>query len=108
MSKRVGALARVQWTAPALQDLLTVTHYIKTDNPAAAHRFGSQIKAKVSRLARFPHSGRGVPECPASGLREIIVGDYRIIYRVVPDTQRVEILTVRHGAKPLEDQPPRQ
>lgn len=102
MPKRAYALTQVQWTAPALQDLLTVTQYIKTDNPAAAHRFGSQIKVKVSRLARFPRSGRLVPEFPASGLREVIVGDYRIIYRVVPGKRQVEILTVRHGAKPLE------
>jgi len=77
------------------------THHIQTDNPTAAHRFAEQIKSKVSRLADFPASGRIVPEFPGSGLREIIVGNYRIIYRAAKRPPRVEILTVRHGARLL-------
>ena len=91
------------WTTPAFQNLLEVTQYIKTDNPNAARRFVKQIKEKVSRLARFPHSGRILPEFPGSGLREVIVGDYRIIYRIVSAKRQVEILTVYHGARFLEN-----
>ena len=101
MPKRHHALT---WTGPALQNLLEITQYIKADNPEAARRFGKKIKEKVSRLARFPYSGRFVPEFPASGLREVIVSDYRIIYRVVSAKQQVEILTVRHGAQLLESE----
>lgn len=101
MPKRRYALT---WTGPALQDLLEITQYIQADNPQAARRFGKQVKEKVLRLARFPHSGRMVPEFPRAGLREVIAGDYRILYRVAPAKRQIEILTVRHGARPLENQ----
>jgi addiction module RelE/StbE family toxin len=92
----------VRWATPALRDLLKMTEYIRADNVQAAARFVRQVKMKVSRLAVFPHSGRTVPEFPATGLREVLIGDYRVIYRVVSTGRRVEILTVRHGARLLE------
>ncbi|HUK56601.1 MAG TPA: type II toxin-antitoxin system RelE/ParE family toxin [Nitrospiria bacterium] len=96
-------LYAVEWTAPALRSLLEVVQYIKADDPEAAQRFGKEIKKKVARLARFPNSGRMVPEFPTSGLREVIIGHYRIIYRVVSKKSRVEILTVHHGAQQIEE-----
>lgn len=92
----------VFWTNPALQNLLEVARYIQADNPAAAKKLVKKIKTKVSRLRQFPNSGRIVPEYPTSGLREVIVDEYRIIYRVLPHKSTVQILTVRHGARPLD------
>ena len=91
----------VVWTRPALDGLLGIIRHIQTDNPAAATPVAGQINTKTSRLKRFPHSGRLVPEFPGSGLREIIADNYRIIYRVASRPTRVEILTVRHGARLL-------
>ncbi len=98
MPKRPHSLT---WTGPALADLLEITRRIQVDNPEAARRFGKRVKEKVSRLAQFPCSARMVPEFPTSGLREVLVGDYRVIYRIVPVKRRVEILTVCHGARLL-------
>ena len=97
-------LHTISWTGLALQDLLEVVEYIKRDNKKAAEHFAKDIKEKVSRLAKFPNSGRIVPEFPTSGLREIITGDYRVIYRVILVKREVEILTLRHGARGLEGQ----
>lgn len=94
------------WTIPALGDLLEIAEYIRRDNPPAARRFAENLRAQVSRLARFPHAGRSVPEFPLAGLREVIVGEYRVIYRVVASARSVQILTVRHGARRLEITPP--
>lgn len=91
----------VVWTRPALDSLLDIVRHIQTDNPHAAKRFADQIKKKTLRLERFPDSGRLVPEFPASGLREIIADDYRVIYRVATRPARVEIIAVRHGARLL-------
>ena len=98
MAKRPHAIF---WTNPALQNLLEVAQYIQANNPAAAKKLVKKIKTKVSRLSQFPNSGRIVPEYPASGLREVIVDDHRIIYRVLPHHSTVQILTVRHGARSL-------
>lgn len=46
-------------------------------------------------LDRFPFSGRIVPEIGREDIREVLCGDYRIIYRVRRNTP--EIISVRHG-----------
>ncbi len=103
MRKRVSLV----WTRPALDSLLDIVRHIQRDNPPAAQRFASTIQTKVTRLELFPESGRVVPEFPSRGLREVLVDDYRIIYRVVTPRTRVEILAVRHGARLLESLPER-
>ncbi|MEK6803239.1 MAG: type II toxin-antitoxin system RelE/ParE family toxin [Nitrospirota bacterium] len=90
------------WTRPALDALLDAVRYIKRDKPLAAERFAALIRAKVGRLRQYPESGRLVAEFPASGLREIVVEDYRIIYRVQQGRNRVDIVTLRHGTRQLE------
>ena len=54
----------------------------------------------IERLESFPESGRIVPELNRKKIREIILGNYRIIYRIKKDI--VEILTVYHSARLLE------
>ena len=44
-------------------------------------------------------SGRIVPEIHREDIRELIYGNYRIIYRL--ETKKVAILTVRHGKQIL-------
>jgi plasmid stabilization system protein ParE len=64
----------------------------------------NRIKKAVGRLRRFPESGSWVPEWDRPDIREIFVGDYRIIYRIKPE--RVEILTVFQGARRLRGPEP--
>ena len=56
-----------------------------------------QILAAVSRLEAQPRSGRVVPEAGESSLREIIVRNYRIVYRLRGDG--AAIATVFHAAR---------
>ena len=101
MTKRATVLR----TRPASGSLLDILRYIQADSPSAAQRLAEEIEAKTSRLGRFPISGRVVPKFPSSGLREILGGNYRIIYRLVKEKSRVEVLTVRHGARLLDERP---
>ena len=101
---RIGRASLV-WTRPALDSLLDITRYIQADKPSAARRFAASIKGKVGRLQAFPQSGRVVPEFPAAGLREVLVADYRIIYRFMKSRNTVQILAVHHGARLLDVTP---
>jgi len=56
-----------------------------------------RLFAAVDRLESFPESGRIVPEFQRRDLREVILGSYRIVYRLHAD--RAVILTVFHGAR---------
>jgi len=68
------------------------------DNPSAARAFADKIKAKVGRLRAFPESGRVVPEFPASDLREVLIGDYRVIYRFLKSSRTC--VTLSHTLSP--------
>lgn len=51
----------------------------------------------MTRLEDHPLSGRVVPEIGHESVREIVQGNYRIVYRLRPDT--IEVVTVFHGAR---------
>ncbi|MBI3796097.1 MAG: type II toxin-antitoxin system RelE/ParE family toxin [Deltaproteobacteria bacterium] len=88
---------RLLWTEPARDALREILRFIRQDNPVAARNVSREIRQKVERLTQFPLSGRDVPELPDTGFRAVIIGNYRVIYRVVSNT--VEILTVVHGRR---------
>ncbi len=90
----------VSWSPPAVRDLREIQAYIARDAPGAAIATARRIRAGAQRLADYPLSGRMVPEL---GLpyREIITGNYRVIYRVQPERNRVRIIAIVHGARQL-------
>jgi len=58
----------------------------------AAARLVDKLIDRGDALAEYPEQGRRLPEIPESGLRELIVDNYRIVYRRTP--KAVEVLTV--------------
>ncbi len=93
-------MAQVKWTPQAADDLDTIAEFISRDSPHYAGLLVANILQTVDRLIDFPQSGRIVPEIGDRSLREIILGNYRIIYRLRSDA--AEILTVHHGARLLD------
>ena len=91
------------WAPLAIERVAEIAAYIAEDNPVAAEIWIRDVFARTGQLALFPQSGRHLPETTRRDLRELIWGNYRIIYRVRPD--QVAILTVRHTKQvlPLED-----
>ena len=92
-------MADVSWTDQALDDLDAICEFIARDASRYAQLFAIQAFEAVDRLEMFPISGRVVPEINIREIREIILGNYRIVYRLTED--EVEILTVHHGAQLL-------
>jgi addiction module RelE/StbE family toxin len=92
-------MAKVQivWTEKARWDLREIVRYLRQYSPEAAERTSKRITASTRRLAEFPLSGRAVPELPDTDFRELIVGDYRVVYEPSGDT--VEILSVLHSRR---------
>jgi addiction module RelE/StbE family toxin len=90
---------KVVWSPIAIDRITEIAEYISSDNPKAADKWVRTIFTKVKRLARFPRSGRMVPESKRSDIREILYGNYRIIYRIREN--QIAVLTVRHGKQIL-------
>lgn len=93
-------MGSVGWTAKARADLEAICRYIARDSPRLAESFGERIVGGVDRLVVLPRSGRIVPEFGREDIREVIVGRYRIVYRL--DGDDVQVLTVWHGARLLK------
>jgi len=90
----------LRWTTQAADDLEAITNFIAEDSPHYASLFAIDVLASVERIQVFPRSGRIVPELHTADIREIMFGNYRIVYRIEEDV--VEILTVWHGARLLD------
>lgn len=83
----------------ARADLESIVRYIARHNSDAAARVGYELIVRAESLAQVPEMGRVVPEFRQENLREIIFRSYRIIYRVLPAQQRIEIARFWHGAR---------
>ena len=90
-------MTRVVWAPQAIEDVEAIRAYVARNSIHYADLVVEQIVAAVTRLDRNPLSGRVVPEIGDESLREVIHGNYRIVYRV--SDQAVEIVTVFHGAR---------
>ncbi|NOT08362.1 MAG: type II toxin-antitoxin system RelE/ParE family toxin [Gemmatimonadales bacterium] len=88
---------KVRFTPSGDRQFFQVIAYILADRPSAARRFHAQATKVLTRLERFPASGRRIPEFPGLPFREVIVRPYRFFYRVEKDT--VWVVGVWHGAQ---------
>lgn len=93
-------MAEIRWTLQALDDVESIAGYIARDSTQYAQLFAVKVFDSVRRIKIFPKSGRVVPEINQENIREIILGNYRIIYRL--KNNYVEILTVYHSARLLD------
>ncbi len=88
------------WTHRAASDLRSIKAFIAYDKPVAAVQWCQKIKKAAERLRNFPRSGRIVPELSQDIVRELIVDNYRIIYKITKKI--VAILTVFSGHQLLK------
>jgi plasmid stabilization system protein ParE len=88
---------RIVWSPLALRRAGEVADFIARDDRAAALRWARGLFDAVNTLRVHSARGRIVPELAREEIRELIYGDYRVVYRV--SDRRVEVLTVRHGRR---------
>jgi len=87
---------RVEWTHPALADLIEAQAYIAKENRRAAEIIGQRVWDASQSLEDNPYSGR---EGQVIDTRELVVArtPYLLVYGINLDKQQVEILHVYHG-----------
>ena len=83
------------WTETAKKDLLAIRRFIAADNPNAARQWITRLRDRARNVLPVPESGRMVPEFSREYIRELIEGNYRIVYQVFPN--RIVVLTVFEG-----------
>ena len=90
---------QIIWSPLAIDRATEIAEYISLDNPTAAQDWIGTIFGKVKILETSSQIGRIVPEIERKEIREIIYGNYRIIYRI--EKSSISILTIRHGKQIL-------
>lgn len=83
---------RVVWSAWALQQLDEIhAWYTAEASPTVADGIVSEILAVTSLLEHFPFGGQVEPwlEHQGQGHRRVVVGNYKVVYRVVVEEVRV-------------------
>jgi len=88
---------RLLWSPQSLRDLDAIREYIAKDSKDYADLTVARIFSAVERLIEFPHSGRIVPERDEPEIREIVVGRFRVVYRV--RVAQLEVATVFRASR---------
>lgn len=96
-------MAELIWSERALSDLENIYDYIAEDSELYAIYTIQNIFKTAERLQMFPESGRHLPEFPDFPHRELILGNYRIIYRYDAEQNAVKVITVVHGSRLLKE-----
>lgn len=90
----------VKWAQAAFDDLDAIANYIGKDSPNYAATFVRDALEAGFSLSRMAERGRVVPEWHEKTIRELLLGNYRLIYRVM-ETQ-VYVIGFVHGARDLD------
>jgi toxin ParE1/3/4 len=90
---------KIIWSPLAIERVSEIIDYIAQDKPSAAKNWIETVFSKVEALEISPEMGRIVPEIGNIQFRELIYGNYRIIYRFYK--KQISVLTVRHGKQIL-------
>ena len=93
-------MVKIVWTDLSVSELKDIYDYISIDSRRYAKNQVERIKSKTLILKTMPEIGRIVPELESSEIRELIEGNYRIVYRI-KTRDYIEIITVHHTSRNL-------
>jgi len=86
----------LEWTSPALQDLVAAGEYIAQENPQAAQRIAARVQEAVEHLREHPNLGR---PGRLSDTKELVVSGTPFIVVYWIKTGAVQILRLLHHAQ---------
>ena len=94
-------MAKIVWTEIAIDDLNNIANYHSQYSDNFASALIKRLFNKPKILKEMPELGRIVPERDNESIREIIEGNYRIIYYFDKEIDTVEIITIHHASQPF-------
>lgn len=93
-------MVKVNWTVQSINDIENIAEFILKDSEKYAQIQVFRFFEVTEILITNPEAGRVVPEINDHLIREIILGNYRIIYRIISNNL-IDILTVHHSKRLL-------
>ena len=92
-------MASVRWTVGAREDLRGIVSFVSRYSEMYSAALVARIVFAVDSLETHPMLGRMVPEYGEEDVREIIVGNYRVVYLF--DGADIGIVAVVHGSRDI-------
>lgn len=93
-------MVRIKWLKSAQTDLKEIHDYISLDSKRYAKLQVERIYQKIQILQLQPLIGKQVKEIKNTTIRELVEGNYRIIYKII-SYNVIHILMIHHGARDL-------
>ncbi len=93
-------MVRIIWTELATRELQEIFEFVAQDSKLYAKRQVIKIRNKTKILKSSKYIGKVVDEIGIPIVREIVEGNYRIIYKVSNENE-IAILTIHHSARDL-------
>jgi len=97
-------MVEVIWSELAFEDLYSIIEFISKDSVRRASAQAKKIIESIEILTHAAYTGKIVLEFEDPEIREIVCGNYRIIYQVL-SKKSVLILTIHHGRRSLGNNP---
>ncbi len=97
-------MAEINFTDQALADIENIAIFISKNSEKYAKIQVQRFFKRVEVLEEKPLSGRIVPEINNKNIRELIMGNYRIIYLII-NKSRIDILTIHSSYMLLSNSP---
>ncbi|WP_310394009.1 type II toxin-antitoxin system RelE/ParE family toxin [Hymenobacter sp.] len=94
-------MVQIRWSRRIISEIHEAREYLQPFSPASAERLTSAVFAKGALLESQPLLGRIVPEAERPDVRELFYKKYRLIYRIVSETE-ILMLTLHPALRPLE------
>ncbi|WP_249870643.1 type II toxin-antitoxin system RelE/ParE family toxin [Oceanobacillus saliphilus] len=94
-------MAELRWAESAVKDLEQICDYIAKDSEIYAKVFARRVIDTLEATATFPYSGRMVPEMKNEIIREKILTNHRLIYRIQEES--IEVIRIIQSAKDFKD-----
>jgi plasmid stabilization system protein ParE len=101
------SLRSVSLTAAAQQDIHQIAQYIARDSPRSAERFEEEFVVAIDRIREFPGMGHRRAGLPSSLLLMRVSSRFRrylILYRVLDNATRGQIVRVLHAARDISSE----
>ncbi|WP_158857913.1 type II toxin-antitoxin system RelE/ParE family toxin [Lunatibacter salilacus] len=95
-------MVKIIWAERAIDDLTRIADFSDRYSAKYASFIVSKLFDKVNILKKMPKIGRVVPEKNEENIRELIEGNYRIIYELRGE-DAIEVLMVHHSSRPLQN-----
>jgi plasmid stabilization system protein ParE len=93
-------MVRIIWTELAASELHEIYDFISQDSKLYARRQILRIRNKPKILKSSKYIGKIVDEIGIPVIRELIEGNYRIIYKILNENE-ISILTIHHSSQDL-------